>query len=191
MMRTATIFILVLTPALARADVVLVQDGKAQARIVVAPAVMDAKDNSATLKGKEREAETQRQRLRESVKDLALYLEKMSGAKIDIVTQPQQGDKRLAIIIGEPAVKAFGPAKKSAPFQQGFRVAVAKDSIVLLGESDLATSYAVYEVLNRLGCRWYMPSDMGEVIPKLTTVALPEMDISSSPGTIYRGIWYA
>ena len=37
----------------------------------------------------------------------------------------------------------------------------------LFGESDLASSYAVYELLDRLGCRWFIPSAMGEVIPTL------------------------
>ena len=42
----------------------------------------------------------------------------------------------------------------------------------LFGESDLAASYAIYGVLDELGCRWYMPSELGEVIPALPTITL-------------------
>jgi hypothetical protein len=119
---------------------------------------------AAALKGPAREAELQRQRLRESVKDLALYLGKMSGAKIEVSTAPPApGDKRLPILVSDLAARAFGPPKKKAAFRQGFRLVVSPRGIGLLGESDLAVSYAVYELLDRLGCRWYLPSELGEV----------------------------
>lgn len=175
-----------------RAEVTLVQDGQARAAIQVAAAVMapDAKD-AATLKGRAREAELQRQRLRESVKDLALYLEKIGGARIEVLTQPPQpNDKRVPLLIGERGVETFGPPQKKAPYQQGFRLVVSPRGVGLLGESDLATSYAIYELLDRLGCRWYMPSDMGDVFPQQKTITLADTDFSSAPGTIYRSIIY-
>jgi len=174
----------------AMADVVLVEDGRARAKIFVAPAVMA--DDLPGAKHLLSETEKQRERLRDSVKDLALYLEKISGAPIAIVAgPPMQEAGVMQVVVGEEAVKAFGPPAKTAPFKQGFRVVIAPGKVGLLGESDLATSYAIYEVLDRLGCRWYMPGEWGEVIPKTKTIALPEMDFSSAPGTIYRGIWYA
>ncbi|HEV7403587.1 MAG TPA: DUF4838 domain-containing protein, partial [Chthoniobacteraceae bacterium] len=172
------------------ADVVLVEDGRARAKIFVSPAVMAVDQPGA--KTSISEMEKQRERLRDSVKDLALYLEKISGAPIAIVAGPPVKEEGLVqVIVGEEAVKAFGAPGKTAPFKQGFRVVVKPGTVGLLGESDLATSYAIYEVLDRLGCRWYMPGEWGEVIPKTKTIALPEMDLSSAPGTIYRGIWYA
>ena len=60
----------------------------------------------------------------------------------------------------------------------------------MAGESDLGTSYAIYTLLHQLGCRWYMPSPMGEVLPSLKTIALPTQDVSTGPDTIYRGLWY-
>jgi hypothetical protein len=169
---------------------VLVEDGRARAKIFVAPSVMEADLPGA--KHLLSETEKQRERLRDSVKDLAVYLEKMSGAPIEIVAgAPVKENGIVQVIVGEPAVAAFGPPGKTAPFKQGFRMVVKPGAVGLLGESDLATSYAIYELLDRLGCRWYMPGEWGEVIPKMKTIALPETDFSSAPGTIYRGIWYA
>ncbi len=174
------------------ADVILVQDGTPKAKIYVSPRVMA--DNEPPVRGQSApaEPEKQRQRLRESVKDLSVYLEKISGAPIEIVTAAPAKDNSgtVSLVVGELAVEAFGPPAKTAPFKQGFRLVVAPGKVGMLGESDLATSYAIYEVLDRLGCRWYMPGEWGEVIPQTKTIALTATDFSSAPGTIYRGIWY-
>ena len=175
-------------------EVALVQDGQARVAIHVEPAVMaaDSKENKQKPKNPRGEQETQRQRLCESVKDLALYLEKMSGAKVEIVEgEPKADDPRLPILIGDLAVKAMGPVGKTYPYKQAFRVVANSKNIGLMGESDLATSYAIYEVLDQLGCRWFMPSEMGEYVPQSKTISLTEQDLKSAPGTIYRGIWYA
>lgn len=181
-----------LATCIARTDVVLVKDGKALVAIYVSAAVMatNAAPDPQTWLAKEQE--DQRRRLRESVNDLALYLEKMAGVKVAVVTHaPDESDKRLPILIGELAAARFGPPAKKAPYKQGFRLVVAPQGIGLSGESDLATSYAIYELLERLGCRWYMPGEWGEVIPSVKTIGLPPSDESLAPATIYRGIWYA
>lgn len=183
----------ILAAQAARADVLLVKDGKARAVVCASPAVMapDAK-NAAALKGPAREAELQRQRLRESVKDLAHYLGKIAGTTVPLQAElPGKNDPRVPILVGDFAVKAFGPPKTKAPFKQGFRVVVTDRGVGLCGESDLAASYAVYEILDRLGCRWYMPGALGEVIPSLKTIALPAMNLDTAPATTYRGVWYA
>ncbi|MDQ3622794.1 MAG: DUF4838 domain-containing protein [Verrucomicrobiota bacterium] len=177
----------------AQADIALVKDGVTQATIFVAPEVMgEDKKQPVTTPEPEKEAETNRRRLRESVNDLALYLEKISGAKVEVsVAERAAGDQRLPIVVGSLAAKKFGPPAQKAPAGQGFRLLVKKDGVGLIGENDLSASYAIYELLEWLGCRWFMPSEMGECIPNAKTIAVPELDFSSAPGTIYRGIWYA
>lgn len=184
--------VLIPTPAL-RAAVTLVDQGKARCVIVVDASIM-APDKKLPAKTHfpTAEAELQRQRLRESARDLAHYLGKMSGATIEIVNDtPAASDSRTRVFIGAKAAEVFGPVGKTAPYKQAFRTVVSPKGVGLYGESDLASSYAIFEVLDRLGCRWYMPSEMGEVIPDLKTIALDEADFASAPGTIYRGVWYA
>ncbi|MFO0806773.1 MAG: DUF4838 domain-containing protein [Gemmataceae bacterium] len=184
--------ILLVSSASARADVTLVASGQSQAVIVADAAVMAADKVPAPAKFKDAEPERQRQRLRESVKDLAKYLGAMSGAKVEILTaEPKTDDKRVRILVGAPAAAAFGPVKNTFAYKQAFRYVVNAKGVGLFGESDLASSYAVYELLDRLGCRWFMPSEMGEVIPTSPTIALKEIDFAGAPGTVYRGIWYA
>ena len=176
----------------AEKEIKLVDKGKAYAAIYVVPEVMAAdKTLPGTATYAERQAETERQRLRESVKDLARYFEMMSGARIEVLTSaPQAKDKRVPIFVGALATQRFPGALPEAPARQGFRVVVARQGVGLMGESDEATSYAIYEVLDRLGCRWYMPSEMGEVIPRRSTISLPIMDFAGKPGTLLRQIWF-
>lgn len=181
--------------ALAQDDsVTLVREGTARSAIHVPAAVMaDDKKLGPTAPFAEREAETNRRLLRESVQDLALYLGKMSGAKIEIITAAPQhkNDGRLPILIGAFAAEKHGPVPKKAPYRQAFRVVVGPAGVGLYGESDESASYAIYELLHRLGCRWFMPSELGEEIPTRKTVTLPVLDFTGAPGTFFRGIWYA
>lgn len=174
-------------------DVVLIENGQAKAAIFVPARLMDDADKNpepATI-WRSLNPESNRCRLRESVKDLAAILERISAAKVEIVTGPPAAtESRLPILIGELAIEKFGKPAKPYPYQQGLRIVAGSKGIGLMGESDLATSYAIYTLLDQLGCRWYMPSPMGEVLPALKTVTVREQDLSTGPDTIYRGIWY-
>ena len=122
-----------------------------------------------------------------SINDLAHYLSKMSGAKIEIVEGLSAKEKRLPVYIGTEAQKVFGPVGISKAGLFGFRVVVdRRRGIGLYGESEIGTSYAIYELLDRLGCRWFMPTDLGEVVPDLPTLAVPVMDEKIAPATLWR-----
>ena len=134
-------------------------------------------------------AEIKRQLLRDSVRDLAHYLGKIAGAEFEVVESRPPGDQRNPIYVGKRAQRIFGPVgiTKSGAF--GFRVvADPKRGIGLYGESEHGTSYAIYELLHQLGCRWYMPTELGEVIPRRITLTVPIMDHKRAPATEYRGM---
>jgi len=173
------------------AEVKLVKDGQSACTILVAPRVMEADRNVAVQQVEAYATETDRRRLRESVRDLAQCLGRMSGATVAIVTNAGAAEQGIGVMIGEQALEAFGPVGIKVRGGQGYRVVVQKKRVGLYGESDLGTSYAIYDVLDGLGCRWYMPGDLGEVIPELKTIALAVQDRTGRQGTFYRGIWYA
>ncbi len=124
---------------------------------------------------------------RESIKDLALYLGKMSGSQVEIVEGLPAREKRLPVYIGSEAQKVFGPVGVTKAGLFGFRVvATERRGIGLYGETEVGTSYAVYELLHQLGCRWFMPTDLGEVVPDVPTLTVPVMDEKIVPATIWR-----
>jgi len=174
------------------ADVTLVKDGQALVAINVDAGVMAVDTNVHAPSGNITAAETERRQLREAVKDLALYLGRISGAKVEIIQRaPQDGDKLVPILIGSLAVKQFGESTEKSRCKQGWRMTITDKAIGLSGQSDQSASYAIYELLERLGCRWYLPGEWGECIPEAKTIALPAQDVSGKPGTEGRVIWYA
>ena len=187
-----TTFVAVLGMAvIAGADVVIVESGQPVSAIYADPLVMDERGNATTTPTEAR-AEKERVRLRESVKDLSGILERISSAAIPIVTNaPPRKSETVPILIGSLARERFGRPKKRSPVKQGWRIVVSnRKGVGLYGESDEASSYAIYELLDHLGCRWYMPGEMGEVLPSLETIALEKMDVSDAPATILRDTWY-
>ena len=192
-MATFTLFaFMVATGATARAGEVQIADSsEARAVIIVPPDWMDDAKLPAGLPGAAAQRLQERQRLyRESVNDLAHYLGKMSGTEIGIVGSLPDGDRRTAIYVGSAAEPVFGPVGISKAGLYGFRVVVdARRGIGLYGESEVGTSYAIYELLDRLGCRWFMPTELGEVVPELPTLAVPVMDEKFAPATEARSMW--
>lgn len=180
-------------------ELLLADKGEARCVIVVTPGkmswqgdnrVIDKWGRIAGCTALEVEAEMRRRLQRDSVADLALYLGKMSGAKIEVVEGLPAGEKRTPIYIGSEGQKVFGPVGISKAGKFGFRVvADAQKGIGLYGESEYGTSYAIYELLHRLGCRWYMPSEMGEILPREKMLEAPVMDEKRAPTTEYRGMW--
>jgi len=176
------------------AEVRLVEKGKAQCVIVVPKGSMKWEGDTKRLNWREEFRpgnieETQRRLQRDSVKDLALYLGKMSGATIEIAEGLPAGERRVPIFIGAEAQAVFGPVGLSQEGLYGFRVVAGKKGVGLYGESGFGTSYAIYELLYRLGCRWFMPTELGECVPSLTTLTVPEMDEKLAPATVYRRYW--
>lgn len=176
-------------------QVKLIAEGKATAVICVPQRLWDnpAKSPEATQSWRKvATPEDQRRRLRESVRDFAAILQRISGAAVELhIGPPAADDKRLPILVGELAVARFGKAQKSYRYSQGFRIVTTRDAVGIIGESDLACSYALYTILHDLGCRWFIPGELGEVLPKSATVALPLQDVSTGPYTHYRAVWYA
>jgi hypothetical protein len=168
-------------------EVTIVENGQARAAIYTLEPPAEPKDD-APKKGKgSKRRHLAENRLADSVADLAHYLEKMSGAKIQVFNRaPEPQDKLLPILVGELATKAFGPPSETSHYKQAWRLVISDKGIGFSGESDEAASYAIYELLDRLGCRWYMPSEMGEVIPSMKTIRLPAADDSEVPATICR-----
>ncbi len=175
-------------------EVVLVEGGAARCAIYLPPEFMEP-DRPFTKHDpyQTRVPETHRRRLRDSVLDLSQTLRKLSGAEVPIHTRPpREGEVAVPLLVGEYARQRFGEPKVKTAQQQGWRLSITPGGIGLQGETPEGASYAIYEVLARLGCRWYLPGDLGEVLPEpRPTLKLAGGDTSSAPRTAVRELWYA
>jgi hypothetical protein len=184
--------LLTLLPTTLAADLTLAGPTGPQCVIVAAPDDMAWPGDSAPLSRfnpHSQEPQRRKHLQRDSIRDLALYLSKLTAGQVQILTTPPATtDTRIPIYVGSLAAKNFGPVGKppSGFPQYAFRVVVTPKAVGLYGESEYATSYAIYHLLHQLGCRWYMPSDLGESIPAPGPISLPESDQTLAPATLWR-----
>jgi hypothetical protein len=133
--------------------------------------------------------------------DLQRYIEEISGAKLEITTDPVTAGKP-AILIGQSeevmalvgkllSIKQLGSDGYIIKTYCTSKEAVEKDTpnrLVVAGRA-VGTRFAVYELLYKLGCRFYAPHDDGECIPKQKTLKISNMSLVSKPEFRLRGIW--
>ena len=83
---------------------------------------------------------------RDTAADLAAHLSEITGAKFTVSDKP--GAKN--IFLGRPC-----PGDDKPMSARERRIAVRGDDLYLWGEGEWGTSFAAYEFLERLGCRWF------------------------------------
>jgi len=121
---------------------------------------------------------------------LQFYLGKMTGQRVDIATEPASGKKAPFIFVGgHPAARSFGfkipgDLSEDACFLEG-----KKGSFALAGGGEMGAEYAVYSLLELLGCRKFSPRD--SFIPTIERIQLPDYQAKISvPAFPYRELWY-
>ena len=118
-----------------------------------------------------------------AAKELVDVLGRISGATIEQATvstlPPAKKTARTPIFVGRAAEKR--PKTPPSPTTRGaFILDATNDSIALVG-SEEGPYYAAIELLEQLGCRWFMPGPLGEVIPKLDTVEVRTQRTEQTP----------
>jgi hypothetical protein len=178
----------------ALADIVLVENGQPRATIVVAqaaltaiPELTDAKANPTTVADKAAWA----------VRDLQVYLEKISGAKLPIVGDDAPAQAGARILVGRSKLTVKYEAKIPSGLtnlreEEGYAILTDGDTLVLAGNDTgpyHGSEYAVSFFLDKLGVRWYLPGDFGEVIPTQDTIKIGNQNEVSRPDFKMRNWW--
>lgn len=130
----------------------------------------------------------------EAAEELARVLEIMSG-QAPLVTLMADEDAataaRPAIVLGGPAAELGLEMEKTSPARDGYRFAARDGRLLIVGESSRGVYHGVFAFLEELGCGWYTPQDIGEVIPRRTTVTIAsDLDVSRVSDSMYRRFWY-
>jgi Domain of unknown function (DUF4838)/Glycosyl hydrolases family 2, sugar binding domain len=169
----------------------LVKSGKPVAKIYIKS--LDPKTTMSQREFNKMSLEKQQKRLLGiAVRDLNYHLKKMSGTELEVViTSNPKKIKAPAIVVGTLANSlGAGPSLKSE-LGESYRLKTDKGMLFIGGESPVGSSYGIYELLSRLGCDWVMPGPNGEVIPKRSTITVPELDVEQSPSFAVRCPWYS
>ncbi|MFM1550113.1 MAG: DUF4838 domain-containing protein [Lentisphaeria bacterium] len=159
----------------------IAQQGKAVAVVCVDSAAAEAEDR------------TWEQR---AAADLAHYIEVMCGAA-PAVANDVNADGPL-LVVGQLALRtepslqvALDQIKKQDPVLRADAIVVRRDGnrIYLAGTNDISHYHAVAWFLQQLGCRWYLPTEIGECIPDRPDIAIDELDHAYAPPFEMRGYW--
>lgn len=115
--------------------------------------------------------------------ELARVIEKMSGAKLPV---SDTLDDSPAIVLGGDL-----KLEKTSRAKDGYRCKVVGNRLLIVGESPAGVYTGVERLLESLGCGWYVPGDVGEVIPQKKTIELPNnYEIAEASNSINRRFWY-
>ena len=99
-------------------------------------------------------------------KEMQSYIEKISGAKLSIITESNYKSEQKAIIIGETAIENdVVNIDRENIKKDGFLVYSNGDKLFISGAESRGTLYGVYTFLEEyLGVRWFTPTL--EVVPE-------------------------
>lgn len=164
-------WVLALSLHSAMADVTLVQDGKAQA-VIVLP------DKPAKV-------------ARYAAEELSAHVEKASGTKLEMILESAaKTDTRTHFYIGTGAA-----TEKLSP--ESCILRVTDKAVIIAGQDGggdpldadtrAATLWGVYEWLDRaLGVRWAWPGELGTHVPKAATITAKSCDDTITPRFFQR-----
>jgi len=113
----------------------------------------------------------------EAARDLARYLGRMTGAEFKVVPEGR-APAGLRMDVG-PTDLARKVAGDLSGKDERVRILAHPGGVVIAGDGELATSFAVFRFLERLGCRWLAPGE--ELVPSSPRLAISRLDIDTRP----------
>lgn len=121
---------------------------------------------------------------------LQKYVQRISGVKLPI-NKDIKTENSNAIVVGKKCV-SYIAENKSALLdkigKEGFVIRTQGHKLLLFGGGDWGTVYSAYTLLEKLGCRWFMPGPLGEVIPHNNSVKIDDINDTEKPSFKYRHI---
>ncbi len=108
-----------------------------------------------------------------AAEELNLYVRKMTGVELPIRDEPAAGAP--SVYLGAPDEEWAAAAELWSLVFDGFVVEASEDRLILAGNVPEGTLNAVYWLLEELGVRWFIPTELGENVPETAMIAIPEM----------------
>lgn len=157
------------TPVSAQESLVLVANGEVQSVIVLPDVIHPPEELAAT--------------------EIQLYLQKITGGTITIGNSTDDGQAEIHIgrtdgFYSSTALQKLQKLEK----EEGFVIQREDQRIFICGLSPLGTLYGAYRFLEELGVRWFMPTELGEVVPNQESISIDHLSIRKEPDYTVRWI---
>ncbi len=120
--------------------------------------------------------------------ELAEHIRLISGAELPVVADGEDTGGLTPIRLGGAADAGLDePVRAVGDNPSSFALIVDGDGISIRGLSPEGTLFGVYELLEQLGVRWYMPGELGRVLPPETgSLAIATQRNLQAPSFDYR-----
>ncbi len=162
----------------AGASVLLVEKGQPRAVIVVASGASEQAREAAEL--------------------LQDYLARISGARLQIRDEGTPVGESQILVGRSPRATDLGvdlpPRLTREMNEEEYVIKTVGNTLILAGNEHpfyRGTVYAVNDLLQRLGCRWFFPGAFGEVLPRRGTIEIGPLNVHERPDFRFRNIWYS
>ena len=125
--------------------------------------------------------------------ELSKYLFKIASIELTITQLPAFTNKNAFIIApahADPKSLLSNLDGAAELPDDGFIVRTGRNFAALGGPNSRGALYSVYAFLEELGCRFYGLGEEGEIIPSVTTLSIPVLDMEEKP-TYEVGVGFA
>jgi hypothetical protein len=127
---------------------------------------------------------------RYAAEELQRYLEKMSGAKLPIISDAERADSREILLGSNAHLQKLGlkiDFTRLGP--DGFTLQTKGNRLIIAGGAPRGTLYGVYALLEeKLGVRWFTPEL--EQVPATNRIVLPTLNETQIPALEYREVFW-
>ena len=148
-----------------------------------------------------REARREARVVQYAAEELTNFLSRALGAPVPI--RFAMDPAKTAIVLGSNAWSVAAGIDTAKLPRDGFVLRTKGNALYIAGADDdvapirrnkgfhfqRATLFGVYEFLERhVGCRFYFPGELGEIVPRVSSVAVPDLDETCAPAWTERSI---
>ncbi len=126
-----------------------------------------------------------------AAEELQRYLAEMTGQTLPVAREDDGGEGPALFVGATGAGQAVAPDPRH-PQDDAYAIRTDGENVVLAGCRPRATLFAVYDLLERLGCRWFAPGfrfykGMNERVPRTGSAVLDApLDVRAEPALFLR-----
>lgn len=122
-----------------------------------------------------------------AARELQEYLQKITSAQIKISSHTIAG--QFPIMLGQAAVtpQLLDAIKAKGDDPASFILKADQSGVRIVGLSPEGTLFGTYELLEQMGVRWFMPGELGTVVPQMKTVSIRAQQTVQVPS--FTGRW--
>jgi len=123
--------------------------------------------------------------------ELLGYLKRIDGSEWSLSEAEYENDGILLALCDSPLVSAEDKKKLGGMNKEGYMIVADERGIRLVGNSVLALQHAMFDLLERLGCRFLTPSEAWTIIPEKTGLNLAMGKVFKQPDFISRRAFFS